>query len=330
MSLLVSIIIPSAGRRPKFLQRAIKSALIDDGAIQTEIIVVLNGKDGVAFDTNDAIQHRLVKYHKIKQGNVSKARNYGLALAQGNLIRFLDDDDFLYPDVAYQQYLELLHSDAHLSTYAGAIEDNNTRYQIIKPIKIEDYCAATLSPYCPALTFATVYKSKTIKHLKWDEYIFVVEDEKWMRTIAASTEIKWLRSNEVVAVWYQHDIDRLSLPIGYPELYRNRCISIKETLQKLEAENRLTVSRKINASSGLWSAVHGGLYSAPIYWTKVALYARKLDPQSKPDDAFFQKLPNWIHPLVIEWLMLPKRWLNHLLRVVKHKLRYNKSFVRKF
>lgn len=29
--MLVTVIIPSAGRRPKFLQRAIKSALIDGG-----------------------------------------------------------------------------------------------------------------------------------------------------------------------------------------------------------------------------------------------------------------------------------------------------------
>lgn len=330
MLIITSIIIPSAGRRPELLQRAIKSALIDDAKIQTEVIVILNGKNGMLFDESTSFQHPLLKYYKLEEGNVSKARNYGLSIARGDLIRFLDDDDFLYPNVAYQQYLELFHSNADLSTYAGAIEDEFTRYQIIEPINIADYCAATLSDKCPALTFASVYKSKIIKNLKWDETICIVEDEKWMRTIAASTEIKWLRSNEVVAVWYQHDIDRLSLPIGYPELYRNRYISVKETLQKLEAENRLTVSRKINASSGLWSAVHGGLYSAPIYWTKVALYARKLDPQSKPDDAFFQKLPNWIHPLVIEWLMLPKRWLNHLLRVVKHKLRYNKSFVRKF
>jgi len=326
----VSIIIPSAGRRPELLQRAIKSALTVDSTIQTEIIVVLNGKDGIAFNIDYAIQHPLVKYHKIKQGNVSKARNCGLSLAQGELVRFLDDDDFLIPDVACQQYIELYNSNADISTYAGAIEDDTIRYQVIEPINIDDYCSATLSHKCPALTFASVYKHNIIKDLKWDETIFVVEDEKWMRTVAANAEIKWVKSNEVVAVWYQHDIDRLSLPIGYPELYRNRYLSIKETLQKLESENRLTPNRAISASSGLWSAVHGSLYSAPIYWSKVALYARKLDPKSKPDVAFFQKIPNWIHPLIIEWLMIPKRWLNHFLRVAKHKLRYNKSFVRKF
>lgn len=330
MSLLVSIIIPSAGRRPKFLQRAIKSVLIDDEQIQTEVIVVLNGTDGMAFDLNQSFQHPLVSYYKIEQGNVCMARNYGLSIAQGDLIRFLDDDDFLYPNVAYQQYLELFHSDADLSTYAAAIEDETTRYQVIKPIDIEDYSAATLSANFAGLPLLSVYKNRLIYNLKWDEKICIPEDEKWMRTIAANNDIKWFKKNDIVGVWYQHDIDRLSFPMGHPDLFKNRQQSIQETLQKLIDSNRITPLRLKAASNGLWSCIHGGFHFSPIYWTKVALYARKLDPQSKPDDAFFQKLPNWIHPLVIEWLMLPKRWLNHLLRVVKHKLRYNKSFVRKF
>lgn len=330
--MLISVIIPSTGRRPEFLQRAIKSALINDNYIQTEIIVVLNGKDGMAFDTSLSFQHPWVNYYKIEQSNVCNARNYGLSIAQGELIRFLDDDDFLYPDVACQQYLELFHSDADLSTYAGAIEDNNTRYQVIEPINLDDYCAATLSAYCPALTFATVYKSKVVKNLKWDENIFIVEDEKWMRTIATSSEIKWIKSNNVVAVWYQHDIDRLSVSASYAhsELFKNRQQSIQETLQKLIDTNRLTSLRERTACEGLWSCVHGGFYFSPIYWTKVALYARSIDSLSKPNDAFFHKLPNWIHPLILEWLMLPKRWFNHILRKLKFSLGYNKSFIRKF
>lgn len=330
MSMLVSIVIPSAGRRPDLLKRAIKSALIDDSAIQTEIIVVLNGKDGMVFDLSQSFQHPLVKYSKIEQGNVCKARNYGLALAQGDLIRFLDDDDFLYPDVAYQQYLELLHSDADLSTYAGAIEDKNTRYQIIEPIGIVDYCAATLSENFAGLPLLSVYKNKIIYNLKWDEKVSIPEDEHWMRTIAANNDIKWIKKNDVVGVWYQHDIDRLSFLMGHLDLFKNRQQSIQETLQKLINSNRITPLRLKAASSGLWSCIHGGFYFSPIFWTKVALDVRKFDPLSKPNDPFFQRLPNWIHPLVIEWLMLPKRWLNHIIRKLKFNFGYNKSFVRKF
>lgn len=332
MILHVSIIIPSAGRRPDFLQRAIKSALIDDEQIQTEIIVVLNGKDGMAFDTSLSFQHSFVSYHKIEQGNVSKARNYGLSIAQGELIRFLDDDDYLYPDVAYQQYWDLFHSDADISYFAVAVEDDTTRYQVIQPIDIDDYCAATMSYCFSGLPLMSVYRISIIKNLKWDENIHIVEDEKWMRTIAASTEIKWIRHNAIVAVWYQHDIDRLSVSASYahPELFKNRQQSIQETLQKLIDTNRLTSLRERTACEGLWSCVHGGFYFSPIYWTKVALYARSIDSLSIPNDVFFHKLPNWIHPLIIEWLMLPKRWFNHILRKLKFSLGYNKSFIRKF
>ncbi len=318
MTIHVSIIIPSAGRRSEFLQRSIKSALFDDEHIQTEIIVVLNGKDGMAFDTSLSFQHSLVSYHKLPQGNVCKARNYGLSLAQGELIRFLDDDDYLYPEVAYKQYIELFGSNADLSTYAGAIEDENIRYQVIKIIDINDYCAATLSAHCPALTFATVYKSKVIKHLKWDEDIFVVEDEKWMRTISASTEIEWIKSNDVVAVWYQHDIDRLSVPIFYsnPKLFIERKKSIQDTLKTLKSENRLTSIRIISASYGLWSCIHGGFHFSPMYWTKTALFARKLNPNSKPENAFFEKL-YFIHPILLEWLLIPIRWISRYYRMLK-------------
>ena len=329
MSLLVSIIIPSAGRRPKFLQRAIKSALIDDNTIQTEVIVVLNGIDGMAFDFSQSFQHPFVKYYKIEQGNVCKARNYGLFLARGDLIRFLDDDDFLYPNVAYQQYLELFHSNADLSTYAGAIEDEFTRYQIIEPINIADYCAATLSDKCPALTFASVYKSNIIKNLKWDETICVVEDEKWMRTIAANNDIKWIKQNDVVSVWYQHNIDRLSVPAHFanPELFKNRCISIQETLQILQFRNRITPLRLKAASNGLWSCIHGGFYFAPIYWTKIALYAKKLNPQAKPKNTFFDTL-FFIDPILLEWLIIPIRWISRYYRKIKSHM-VKAAYVRK-
>lgn len=325
--LFITIIIPSAGRRPEFLQRAIKSALIDDAKLQTEIIVVLNGKDGLAFDTSLSFQDPLVSYHKIEQGNVCKARNYGLSLAQGELIRFLDDDDFLYPDIAYQQYSELLHSDADLSTYAGAIEDDTTRYQIIEPININDYCAATLCANCPALTFATVYKSNIIKNLKWDENIFIAEDEKWMRTIAASSEIKWVRNNNVVAVWYQHNIDRLSFSMGQPDYYKNRATSIQETLQTLKFGNRITPNRMVSASQGFWSCIHGGFHFEPIYWTKIALYASQLNPNARPKNYFFDKL-YFIHPILLEWLIIPIRWLSRYFRMFKSKF-LAKSYVRK-
>lgn len=325
--LFITIIIPSAGRRPKFLQRSIKSALIDDNTIQTEVIVVLNGKDGMAFDISQSIQHPLVKYHKIKQGNVSKARNYGLLLAQGELIRFLDDDDFLYPDVAYQQYLELLHSDADLSTYAGAIEDYFDRYQIIEPININDYYSAVMSANCPALTFANVYKNDIVKNMKWNDESHIAEDEEWMRDLSYARDLKWIRNSEPVGVWFQHKQIRLSFMLGHPLYYRNRAESINKLLEHLSLQDILTVERRIYAAQGLWSAIHGGFHFSPLYWSKKLIFARQLDHQSIPDIKLF-KYTCFIHPLLIEWLLIPFRWTSRIIK--KITLNYNKkSYIRR-
>ncbi|MHA3092535.1 glycosyltransferase family 2 protein [Acinetobacter brisouii] len=323
--ILVSVIIPSAGRRSALLQRAIKSALVNDDVITTEIIVVLNGKDGITFDTTVSFQHPLVKYYKLEEGNVSRARNYGLSIADGDLIRFLDDDDYLIPEVAYQQYIELYNSDADLSTYAGAIEDDIRRYQVIKPIDIDDYCAATLSAYCPALTFATSYKNKVIKNLRWDENTSITEDEDWMRSIAASQEVKWIKDNNVVAVWYQHNFERLSFSIGHPVYYKNRCISILKTIDVLKKKNRFSKNLQHISAAGLWSAVHGGFHFNPIYWTKIAYLAKKYDKNSRPDYALFYKL-YYINPIIIEWILIPYRWASRIFRRMRlffFKNRYN-------
>ncbi len=325
--ILVSIIIPSAGQRSDYLNRAIKSALIDDEKIQTEIIVVLNGKGGMLFDTQKLFQHQLVKYHKIQQGNVSKARNYGLSVAQGELIRFLDDDDFLIPDVAYQQYIQLYHSEADLSTYAGAIEDKSIRYQIIEPIKVDDYYAAVMSANCPALTFATVYKREILKNVKWNEKSHIAEDEDWMRELAFSKDLIWSHNNKLVGVWFQHEYTRLSFPLGHPLYYKNRAESINKLLNYLSSQDKVTTQRMQYAAQGLWSAVHGGFHFSPIYWSKKLIQARQLDKQSKPDIKLFEYL-DFMHPLLLEWVLVPLRWISRIIKILFIKF-YKKSYIRR-
>ncbi|RZG49136.1 glycosyltransferase family A protein [Acinetobacter wuhouensis] len=323
----VSVIIPSAGRRPELLHRAIKSALVDDEQIKTEIIVVLNGRDGMDFDTSQSFQHRLVTYYKIEQGSVSKARNYGLSVAQGELIRFLDDDDFLIPDMAYQQYTELYHSNAELSTYAGAIEDDQTRYQVIVPINTDDYYSAVMSANCPSLTFASVYKKKIVGIVRWNEESHIAEDEEWMRKLSYVGELKWIRNTLCVGVWFQHQHSRLSFKLGHPLYYKNRAESISELVEYLASKNDLTLSRKKYAAQGLWSAIHGGFHFSPIYWSRKIIQVRELDKGSMPDIKIFQHTA-FIHPLFMEWLLIPLRWGSRIIKSLL--INFNKkSYIRR-
>ena len=325
---IISVIIPSAGRRQDLLKKAIQSALLDEKEIKTEIIVVLNGKDGMSCDLENVFQHPLLTYYKIGEGNVSKARNFGLSVAQGQLIRFLDDDDFLYPDIAYQQYIEIIESDADLSTYSGAIEDHSVRYQVISPFHYQDFCAAVLSANCPALTFATVYKATLIKDLRWPETISIAEDESWMRGIAESQEVKWITNTNVVGIWYQHNIDRLSFSYAHPEFGKNRYLSIDKCLTTLSLNNRITADRKNAAVEGIWSSIHSSFFFSPFYWTAKSFVARALNKRVSPPHLKEYTIPYWFNPIIIEWILLPKRLANHIFRVVKFKLKIG-SFIRK-
>lgn len=327
MTFRVSIIIPSAGRRPELLQRAVKSALIDNDEIQTEVIVILNGKNGMLFDESISFQHPLVKYYKLEEGNVSKARNYGLSIAQGELIRFLDDDDYLIPQIAYQQYIELFDSSADLSTYAGAIEDEVTRYQVIVPIDINDYCAATLSANCPALTFASVYKKIILKNCIWDESLSFMEDENWMRSIAEFGVNNWIHKNDIVGIWYQHEYERLSITIGSNHFYQSRAVSIIKLINFLTANNQLTPIRACYAAKGLWSAIHGGFPFNPIYWTNIAKTAINLDEKSRPNQYIFE-LFRFFNPVCIEWFLLPLRKISRYFRMMKQDL-FGKPSIRR-
>lgn len=320
---IVTIVIPTLGLRPSLLKRAIESTRISDRTIYIQVIVVINNPSVTTFPFLDDIkvsERFTIHILNLTRSNVSAARNFGISHAEGELLRFLDDDDFLIPEVASHQYRQLFNSDADLSTYAGRIEDSEGNiHQIIKPGNHLDYACAVLSPNCPALTFATVYRISLIRDLKWNETWSTTEDEDWMREILRSQPPLWISNSEVVGVWYQHQSGRLSKPIPTQTYYKNRALSIMETVNRQESEHRLEQPHRRAAAMGLWSAIHGGFYFAPLYWTRVARQAKRLDASVRPTDPWF-KLLSPLPAIAIEWLTLPKRWLNHFMRLARGKI----------
>lgn len=94
----LSIVIDSHGHEP-FVARTIESALAQTVAERVEVIVIDDGSP----DNSMAVIHRyadrvlvLSKPH----GGQASAYNLGLQVARGELILYLDSDDWLYPDAA--------------------------------------------------------------------------------------------------------------------------------------------------------------------------------------------------------------------------------------
>lgn len=319
----ISIIVPTKGERHPLLRRAMESACVTGGGLNIEIIVVLNGAESHGGEVDsmaaDISANRGIRVNVIRvaPSNVSHARNAGIAAASGELIRFLDDDDFLIQSTAKEQYLELLASHGDLSTYAGRIEDESgVTHQTIAPQAAMDYGCAVLGPNCPALTFATVYRTDLIRNIRWNEDFAHTEDEDWMRRVLLARDPAWVTSKDVVGVWYQHRQARLSKPVPVQRYYGNRAVSILDLVRLLKSQGRLNAERREAAANGLWSAIHGGFYFSPIYWTRIARRAGELDCRARPADWIFAVLPGGFPPIVVEWLVLPKRWLNQAWRSV--------------
>lgn len=88
---LVSVIVTTYNRK-EYLEEAVKS-IMNQSYKNIEIIVVDDGSD-LNYAGAICNQYPICKYFYKENGGLSSARNYGVKLAKGDYIAFLDDDDF--------------------------------------------------------------------------------------------------------------------------------------------------------------------------------------------------------------------------------------------
>jgi len=90
---LISIIIPTYNRS-KLIERSLKS--IEDQTIKNyEIIIVDNYSTDNTSSVIKSFSHLPIKYFVVdNNNNIARSRNFGIKNSKGNLIAFLDSDDY--------------------------------------------------------------------------------------------------------------------------------------------------------------------------------------------------------------------------------------------
>jgi glycosyltransferase involved in cell wall biosynthesis len=323
MSPFVSVVIPTANR-PQYLSRAIESALagMDPGNI--EVIVVPNGPDESwreplrPYDNNYS-----VKTIRIEEGNANIARNAGLKEARGEFIRFLDDDDYLFPENAVKQYELIMSTGADVvSGNVNVVDEHGSLLYVWRQPAHEDLCAAVLGPTRNCQPTGHVYRRASLKTARWNPNTAVRQDVEWLLDLCSVADLKWKKIEDVVGVWQQHPGRRISSEIHLNDLCKVTVPMVLRTYEALKNENRLTDARREAVSKALWGFAHRAFFFEPLYWAKVARTARKIHPKVRPIQAMYNSpLIKYLDPLLILWLLFLKRrifyWLGQARRIVR-------------
>ncbi len=309
MKPLISVVIPTANR-PLYLPRAIGSALAGIDRKDIEVIVVPNGPD---VSWREAMRYYYnnpsVRVIPIREANANIARNAGMSEARGEVIRFLDDDDYLFPEGAVKQY-DLIHSSG-VDVVSGSVQlvdEQNCCLRVWHQPDTDDLCTAVLGPWRNCLPTAHVYRRSCLRSARWNPATIARQDVEWLLNLCASRELSWHKIKDIVGIWQQHSDQRVSSRIHINELSKITVPMILTTFETLRKENRLNKSRSEAVSLGLWSFTARVFLFDPFYWSKIARTAQKIHPGVRPHYANYN-LPIIRHfnPLFILWMILPKR-----------------------
>ena len=136
MGPLISIIVPSY-KVEQYIDKCIES-ICKQSYSNLEIILVDDGSPDNCPGKCDAwatLDSRIKVVHK-KNGGLSDARNYGIEIAQGEYIAFVDSDDYIHPEMIERLYHKIENSCAELAVCNfEVVDDSGIAVNELSPIK---------------------------------------------------------------------------------------------------------------------------------------------------------------------------------------------------
>lgn len=209
---LVSVIMPCFNAAP-YVAEAVASALGQSyGSV--ELIVVDDG----STDGSDKVLERLAEEHAGRlhltySGRLGPypARNLGLKLASGELVAFLDADDWWAPDALEKLHAALTEHQADLA-YCGwqNVGAGIASQPYVPPAYEEEDPVAHFVRTCPWPIHAALVRRELVDRLHgFSERRFASMDyDFWLRALGAGARIK--RVPEVLAFYRWHDLGQVS------------------------------------------------------------------------------------------------------------------------
>lgn len=163
--MLASIIIPYY-KSEKFIKKTI-SSIINQTYKKWEIIIIDDENSNVSFKVLNAFKNKKIRVYSNKKNiGVAKSRNIGITKAKGNLICFIDSDDYWHKNKLLEQIYQMKKNNYDISyTSYIAFEDTNTVvYRVLAKNILNHSKLIKSNPICCS---SVVIKKKILRDIKF-------------------------------------------------------------------------------------------------------------------------------------------------------------------
>ena len=201
----ISIIIP-AYNAEKYINECIDSILKNskESLNQTEIIVINDGStDRTLKKLEKYKENNIIHVYTTKNQGVSAARNYGIKLAKGDWITFIDADDKVTEGFVDQNINELNNSALIKTTistnnYNNQIKDKTT-------ISIQHLLSKLTYGEIPAFIFSYFFKKDIVKQIHFNKNIHFMEDSLFLIEYLNKTKEKYNVETNLASYLYNNN-----------------------------------------------------------------------------------------------------------------------------
>lgn len=209
---IISVIIPVYNVE-KYLNRCIDS-VVNQTYTNLEIILIDDGSSdssGKIADEWGKRDKRIKVIHKKNEG-VSVARNYGVELARGKYIGFVDSDDYIEKNMFEILYKNILYTNSNISmcNYYIVNQDYtyNHKHNINGNLLIienqQDFFKLLNRNYYRGFVWNKIFEREIVRNIKFDEKIHMCEDLLWVSRIATES-IKYCFDNRCLYYYVKRE-----------------------------------------------------------------------------------------------------------------------------
>ena len=245
---LVSFIITTSKHQKEYLVECIKSILqLSLNPKEREIILIDDGSD--ICPLNDLAEYlpNIIYLRQPNQG-VSVARNYGMKIATGKYIQFIDGDDYIR-QAAYEHCLDIVRyhqPDIVTFNYCKNNKDIEPSYELPPPVNGTDFLN---NNNLHGAAWSYIFRHSIVGSLQFTPGIVYGEDEEFTpqlflraeRIFKINTEAYFYRDNKN-SVSHQYHKEKIQLRMDNS---MEVLLHLQQLLDKIPVADRQALNRRI-------------------------------------------------------------------------------------